>query len=408
MTTATANHLSVNRKTLVKALEDLVRVLPTSSAKPILQGIHLQAADGMLWLSATDLETSLLAYVPADEDLPCCVVPGRDLLQRVKAGRTAACNLELQDDQLLINGGLVQHELQTLPVAEYPPIKTRQQGKCVHIRGDKLRAAMEIALTPAARDPSRYAINGVLLEVKDGVRLVATDGRRLVSVEIAEADTSSEVQAILPMRFCRMLLKLVPKGCEDPIQLYVDERPPGKDETKQPSDLYAVGNSFLMHAPELEGKFPDYQSVVPRGGSKFLLDRGELLATLKEVSLACGSVQPGVHVRLQNEQTIISAGSDDGASSGSVRTRFLGGGDSLILTAFNPDYLLDVVQSVPGDQLMIEVQQNKPTGHGHVSHCPAVFCGWPERLVNWVLMPISTKMAETHDSLGSNGREQAA
>jgi DNA polymerase III sliding clamp (beta) subunit (PCNA family) len=128
------------------------------------------------------------------------------------------------------------------------------------------------------------------------------------------------------------------------------------------------------------------------------------------LSQGAGCPKPGVLVRLQDGQTVVSAQCEEnGTASGQVKTRYLGGGDSLIITGFNPDYLLEIVESIPTEQLIVEVQQNKPTARkDQVAHCPAVFCGWSERQIVWALMPVSTGTAEGRESLGSNYREEAA
>ena len=152
---------------------------------------------------------------------------------------------------------------------------------------------------------------------------------------------------------------------------------------KTPSDVWAVGESWVLHSLELDGHFPSWREVIPRNESKFLLDRQELLGVLREVSTAAGETSKGVHLRLGSDKAVLSCRSETGGeSSGQANCRFLGGGDSLILTGFNPAFLEDVLSTLAGKSVCIEAKQNTPA-RDQVHHYPAVFYDWsrPEHSV---------------------------
>src|SRR4051794_3395054 len=87
MNTATASTIKVDRKQLVKALDQIKRVVPTRFGKPILRCVRIQAEKGRIRLAATDLETSVNISLWGDGELPECVVGCQDLLDRVKSGK---------------------------------------------------------------------------------------------------------------------------------------------------------------------------------------------------------------------------------------------------------------------------------------------------------------------------------
>ena len=137
-----------------------------------------------------------------------------------------------------------------------------------------------------AREPTRYAVDGVLHESDDdGARLVATDGRRLVMVTLAPLERKFQGQAILPSRLASLITKLIDRKCEDHVYVCIKQHT-DKDGEKQPSDLFVAGRDWLLASQEHDGRFPQYRDVVPQSASRFVMDRGELLDTLDEVAIA--------------------------------------------------------------------------------------------------------------------------
>jgi len=407
MTITTEAKVTIERKSMVKALEKINRVLANRGSKPVLQHVRMDAADGRLWLAGTDLELSLTVHLPAEGEMPRCLVPCRELLQRVKTGSNPVCSIWQEDEHLIVNGGNAHHRLAIMTPDEYPNIPLQPEGRMLSLPTGSFRESLQTALVGVARENTRYAINGVLLEVKAGrMHMVATDGRRMVVIEIGRPEASAQDMAvILPARLCQMIVRLTEQYEPGTLKLYVKENQDAKGE-KSPSSLYVVGNGWVLHGMEIDGHFPCWRDVVPKNESKFMLDRQEFLTTVREVSTACASYSPGVQVRLAADQTTVTAKSaENGESSGQVTSRFLGGGDSLILTGFNPQFLEDVLKTLTGKNVLIEVKQNTPATNGDIHQYPAVFYDWADRRVKWVVMPVGIHAKASPESLGSNYRD---
>lgn len=404
MTTAIKIGVQVDRRTLVSALQKIVSVIPRASTKPVLQCVKIEANNGLVWLAASNLETSLVLTLPVNGELPQSVVPARDLLQRIKASKSPDCELWIEDDCLGVNGGTVEHRLPLMDLKEFPPVPMQSKGKAIVLPGDEFRQAATVALTGVARENTRYAINGVLLEVEGGARLVATDGRRLVVCELG-MPTEAGMSAILPSLMCQMVRKLIDKDDRNPVRIYIDEHTEA-DGKRGRSDLYVVGPGWVLHSMEVEGRFPAWRDVVPKGGSRFMLDRGELLAAVQEVSLSCISHGRGVHLRLASPGSTVSVETEGRESSGQVETKFLGGGDGVVVTGFNPEFLADALHTVDGPKVVFELKQNTLATSGKVSHHPPVISGFNSRRVQWVVMPVSTGVEPSRETLGSNFKDK--
>ena len=340
--------LEVSRAALVETLDRARHVVPARFPKPILTYMHLEASDNWLRVRATDGDLALFTQMPVEGELPACVVPFAELTRRLKASKHPVCALSLSasKEQLLLNGGRVEHALQTLPVDDFPPVSDAHVGQTVTIDAAELCAGLRVTGLAVAKDASRYAINGVLLESEaNGTRLVATDGRRLVVVGLRAVESKFTGRVILPGRMVQLIEKLTDKHTDYLVLSVARQKVENGEEV--PGQLFAAGPDWLLSTYEPEGHFPLYQDVTPRSHSKFALERTGLVELLSEVALASSDDSKMVRVDLSSQQARLSAASADvGESAAVLPAKFLGGGDAMIRTAFNPAYLLDALKSL--------------------------------------------------------------
>jgi DNA polymerase-3 subunit beta len=403
VSTTTCKPITVDRAALIHALDRAKLVCSGRSYKPILNCVHLEAVKGLLLVRATDLEVTALLQVPTDGTLPACAIPCGELYRRLKASKSPSCTLGLdaEADQLIINGGRVEHALQTLDSADFPVVPNELSGGTIEVNAEEFCHALGVAGVAVARETTRYALNGMLLESdQTGTRLVATDGRRLVMVELREAG-QLEVQTLLPQRFCKLIEKYTAKDTEF-LVLAVQTEKNDKGEP-QPSRLFAAGPDWLISTYEIEGDFPRYRDVVPKSHSKFAVDGRALRETLSEVALATSDVSRMVRTDLTTARVILSAESAGvGKSEASLPAEFLGGGDPEIHTAFNPAFLLDALKTLGSAEVVIDVDQNGLGCDGAVFAKPALLYARHEPVVRWVLMPVNRGLEATRPNLGSN------
>jgi DNA polymerase-3 subunit beta len=400
------NELRVDRRRLLEALQRVGRVIPNGAYRPILHGVRLEASDGALQIRATDLDVSLTAEVRAQGHLAACLVSAPELTRRLKAAKADTCSMQFQPKRqsLILNGGRVDHTLHTMDLAEFPHVADKPQGKAITLDGQQFKHGLVTALVGAANEPTRYAIQGVLLESDDdGVRLAATDGRRLVVVELEHADQEFKGQAILPARLVALVPKFIDRKSRDYVRVFVKEHP-ADDGNPQSSDLFVAGRDWLVQATEVDGRFPRHPDVVPATASKFVVDREAFIETLTEVSTSTSVEAKGVQVELAPDFIKLTARApEQGESTGKVDAVFAGGGDDRIVTGFNPPFLLDAFRTLSGDRAVIDIGQNMlDRTNNTVRGRPASVCSLDCSRVRWVIMPINTGWAASRETLGSN------
>jgi hypothetical protein len=116
-----------------------------------------------------------------------------------------------------------------------------------------------------------------------------------------------------------------------------------------------------------------------------------LVSTLKEVMLAAGDCSRGVAVSLRPRSMELSASAPEaGTANAKLPARFIGGGDCMIHTGFNPDFLMDAVKSIPGERIVLDVGQNGYGANNAVSGKPIILHGQEDLHVRWVVMPVNT------------------
>ena len=402
----TAAPLLADRKALLCALQRVGRVVPKNGCRPILQTVRLEASDGALRLSSTDLDVSLTTLVEVEGEIPACLVSCPELTRRTRAGKADVCSIGLnaKGGRLSLNGGTVEHSLPTMDLAEFPVVPDHSQGPHLTLDSQELRSALTTTLIGTAREPTRYAIDGVLLEADDnGARMAGTDGRRLAIVTLTPLEQEFHGGVILPARYATLITKLIDRKAEDHVRVSIQPHP-DEDGKMQPSDLFVAGPDWLLTSKEHEGIFPRYTDYVPCSASQFVIDRRAFLDTLDEVAIATNEEARGVQVDLRPRSVKLSAHAPGlGESSGTVRARFEGGGDSRIITGFNPGLLRDILKTLAGDQVVIDVGQNLLDRVSNtVRGRPALIHSATSQAVRWVLMPINTGLQASPETLGSN------
>ncbi len=405
--TMTNTEIQLDRRALVAALNRVKGAMPTRSNKTILECVRLQASGAVLHLSATDMDVAATTTVNCEGELSACVVRFRDILPRIKSSKAASCSLRFDEDRnvLVVNGGRVEHFVQTMAIEEFPIVVSRRAEQSIQIPSNTLQHALKICVTVSAREPSRYAINGVLLESDtEGTRCVATDGRRMGLVDLDGSVNEYEGSAILPLRFASLVAKFIDPKRDGNIDIFVDEEQAPDDEKSKPATIYACGSDWMLTSQSVEGNFPSHRDVIPPAGSKFVVSRTELTSLASEVSIAADSLNTSVLLRFAATSLGVSTSAPGcGESSGAIDAVFEGGGDEAIVVGVNPAYLLDAIKSLKSDEVVFDVRQNTLCQRTNsVRSSPLCLRERGSDSVTHVVMPVNLGLPPSLETLGRN------
>ncbi|MCA1798435.1 MAG: DNA polymerase III subunit beta [Xanthomonadaceae bacterium] len=331
-----------DRETLLKPIQAVVGVVERRQTMPILANMLLVANDKGLSVTATDLEVELVATVALDVQQPGEVtVPGRKLLDICRALPDGAkVSVAVDKGRVVIKSGRSRFTLSTLPATEFPSVDDIQAKQTTAIKQDVLAELIDRTHFAMAQQDVRYYLNGMLLELRDNaIRAVATDGHRLAMSE-AKASGEETTQVIVPRKGVLELHRLLGGESGDANISF------GANHLR-----VTLGGSRLT-TKLIDGRFPDYERVLPKGGDKDVIaDRQLLREALQRASILSNEKYRGVRLQLSKNLLKIQAHNPEQEEAEDEVEVEYGGAEMEI--GFNVNYLLDALGAITTDTARI-------------------------------------------------------
>ena len=361
--------LSAERESLLTPLQAVIGVVERRQTMPILANLLLVAKDGVLSVTATDLEVELVAVADVTVDSPGEVtVPGRKLLDICRAlPSDAEVSISQSGEKLNIKSGRSKFSLTTLPAAEFPTVDDINAGHSVTVAQSVLARLLEKTHFSMAQQDVRYFFNGVLLEVLDGiVRFVATNGQRLATSFVNKSVEGSH-QFIIPRKGVAELVRVLDEGSGELVTL---------NFTANHMQV-ELGNVRLI-SKLIDASYPDYARAIPSNGSKvFTADRQLLKEALSRTSILSNELNRNVRLKLHNGKLDMYANNpQQEEAEETVTVEYEGDGLEI---GFNVSYLIDALAAMKGDEV-------KMTFSDPGSACLLEDMGEPESL--YVISPM--------------------
>jgi len=337
--------LSISRDSLLKPLQAVIGVVERRQTMPILANVLLVAKNGGLTVTATDLEVELIADAEAEKvDVPGEItVPGRKLLDITRAlADKSKVELKLEGDRLVLKSGRSRFTLSTLPAAEFPLVDKIDATSRLRLPQKDVARLLDNTQFSMAQQDVRYYLNGLLLETnKKRVRAVATDGHRLAMSDLPiENQEVTAGQVIIPRKGVMELHRLLGDGAE--IELAI-----GSNHVRANLDGIRFTSKLI------DGRFPDYERVIPSGNTSTLTaDRDTLKAALQRAAILSNEKYRGVRLELAKDNLRIQANNPDQEEArDEIEVEYRG--ESMEI-GFNVTYLLDALAAVDSESVEID------------------------------------------------------
>ena len=334
----------IARDALLKPLQAVSGIVERRHTLPILANVLLEHRDGRLYVTATDLEMQITAHseLPGKE-AQAVTVAARKLQDLLRAlPDDATLNVDAGNNKMTVRAGRSRFNLQTLPAADYPRIGVGQdQVQQLSLPQRDLRGLIKAAEFAMAQQDIRYYLNGMLLVIDRGsLQAVATDGHRLSWASLAVDGEFTRQEVILPRKTVLELGKLLVDS-EDPVSI----------------DILANQVRFRFANVELvskvvDGKFPDYNRVIPVGHTKSItLDRTILLAALQRAAILANEKFRGVRLVLGPDHLkIICSNAEQEEAEEELEVAYKG---ETLDIGFNITYLLGVLQNIESAEVAL-------------------------------------------------------
>lgn len=338
-------NVSIQREALLKPLQTICGVVERRQTLPILSHVLLAFDGNTLTMTATDLEVEMVITVKAESGSAGeTTLPARkflDICRTLPEGVTIELNID--GDRAVIRAGRSRFTLSTLPAADFPNIDAVADSLTFSLKQADLKSLIDHTQFAMAQQDVRYYLNGLMLELTGTgqLRSVATDGHRLAMCEITLEDSGTEArQIILPRKGVVELAKLL-EDSDAEVTLEI-----GANHIR----INIAG--LLFTSKLIDGKFPDYNRVLPLNTDKFLKGERQLLSqALTRASILSNEKYRGVRLLLEkNALKVIANNPEQEEAEEQVEVNY--DADSLEI-GFNVNYLLDALNAIVSNDAQI-------------------------------------------------------
>ncbi|MCK9255124.1 MAG: DNA polymerase III subunit beta [Bacteroidales bacterium] len=347
----------VSSASLLGQLQLVSKVVVSKNALPILDNLLFDIKDSILTVTASDLETTIQTTI----ELTSCngegsiAIETKKLLEilRELPDQPLTFQINVEDQRIDItssngNFSMVGQIGDDFPVI--PSIKAEKE-KRFNIIPDVLYGGISSAIFATGDDELRPIMNGILVEFKnDKISFVATDAHKLVKYSRTELKTEEEVSFILPKKPASLLKGILPKAFSD-IELSFDDK----------NALFTFDNTKLI-CRLIEGTFPNYSTVIPQDNpNKLVVDRIELLSSLKRVSIFASQSSSLVGIEITGNTLEVSAKDTDYSVAGNetINCQYLG--DDMKI-GFKSNFLMEILNNISTTEVVFELSD--PTRAG--------------------------------------------
>lgn len=340
---------SAQRESLLEPLQHVVGAVERRQTSPVLGNVLIEAREEGLVLTATDSEIELRATSALIVDQTgATTVPARKLLEICRhLPEQARIEFEVGGDKVSLKAGRSRFTLATLPAAQFPVTDPLAGGQSITLPAAALHGCMKASAFSMAQQDVRFYLNGMLLEIgTDRLCCVATDGHRLAWSQIeTQASMDEPVRAIVPRKGVGELQRLLSGTGEDAtVDLHLT-----------PQQLQATVGSVRLTTRLIDGRFPDYNRVIPIDGNKeIVIDCQSLRQSLSRASVLSNEKYRGIRLSLAPGLLTISSNNPDQEEAiDELEIDYVGEPTEI---GFNVTYLLDVLGSLESENARIVVK----------------------------------------------------
>jgi len=337
--------LSIARDDILTPLQIISGVVERKQTMPVLSNILVIAEPEKVTLTGTNMEVELVCQLEnvSVSESGAITIPARKLADICRSLPSEAnIELALEGDKIHLRSGKSHFSLSTLPADQFPNIEDGQHDIAVSFSQKDFKTMLDSTAFAMAQQDVRYYLNGMLLELGNQyVRTVATDGHRLAMTTLdTDLSVDQEKQVIVPRKgvieFGRLL-----SDVDDEVVLSIGE-----------NHIYSQINNYKFTSKLIDGKFPDYNRVIPKGGDKILVaDREALKGMFARASILSHENIRGVQLHLSNNQLQVFANNPEHEQAEDCLDVIYEGDDLQI--GFNVSYLIDAMNVITDDSVKI-------------------------------------------------------
>ena len=326
------------KETLLKPLQVVIGIVERKQTLPILSNVLIEKEPGKIRFTATDLEiqiTTTIETKTSESELSSITVGGKKLQEILRIlPDQSKISIETKENKALIKANKSRFNLQSLPAQDFPRLNNQLiDAKKIVLHESLLKKLLLSVQYAMAQQDVRYYLNGVLLIIEGNkLKVVATDGHRLAfNAGIIEGSHEKQ-EIIMPRKAVVELCKLLTETNEN-VEI---------EFSTQQIKLNFSGISLITKV--IDGKFPDYERVIPKYNNHLSMDRVLVQQALQRAAILSNEKFRGVRfVLTENNLSIISSNSEHEEAQEEIEINYHG---EVIDIGFNVNYLMDGLNNI--------------------------------------------------------------
>jgi DNA polymerase-3 subunit beta len=368
--------LTIERAALMKALGHVQSAVERRNTIPILSNVLLSAERDRLTFSATDLDMEIIDAAFAQVDQPGQITaPAHtlyEIVRKLPEGADVSLSFTGEDPRLTVAAGRSRFNLPVLPAGDFPVMSSDGLSGRVAVDVNDLIRLIDKTRFAISTEETRYYLNGLYLHtVSDGgtqkLRAVATDGHRLALAEMAAPEGSAGAPGVIVPRKTIAEARRLLEDAGESVDLQVSAQ-----------KIRLDFNGAALTSKVIDGSFPDYSRVIPKGNDRLMLVDNKLFAqAVDRVATISAEKSRSVRMAIEPGRLILTVRNmEAGQAVEELEIDYSGEPFEL---SFNARYLLDV-----SDQIAAETVEFRFGGPND----PALVVDPVDADVQYVLMPL--------------------
>lgn len=347
---------NVSSTSLSNRLQTISRVQSSKNALPILDCILFELADGVLKMTASDSETTMITTVDVTdaEGEGKFAIGAKQLISSIKeiSEQPITFNVDSNTFAIEINYQNGKYNLIGQNGYEYPvPNRLSDTARSIAIDSQVMFNGISRSLFAAADDELRPQMNGVYFDMTtESITFVASDGHKLVRNRVFSAHADEPSAFILPKKPALLLKTVLPKAEGDAVVRFDD-----RNAEIQLTD-------YVISCRLIEGRYPNYNSVIPQDNPfRVTADRLAFISALRRVSVFAS--QSSALIKLHVESGTLTVSAQDLDFSTSAEEHLMCDYDGTAMSiGFNGPFLLDVLNSISCNDIVLELADPSRAG----------------------------------------------
>lgn len=335
--------LSIQREMLLRPLQHVCGVVERRQSLPILSNLLVEVTSEQASFTATDLEIEIVATtaLTGKTEAGKTTIPARKLLDICRSlADGSSVEINVQKERVTVRSGKSRFTLATLPASDYPNIDSISEPVRFSLPQKELKRLFDATQFAMAHQDVRYYLNGLMLELSQNLlRAVATDGHRLAYCEVAlELSMHETRQVIVPRKAILEMGRLL-SDTDQAVEMQLGQ-----------NHIQLSTGDVTLASKLIDGRYPDYQNVLPKGGDKRVsADRQLLRQALSRASVLSNEKYRSIRFQLMPDALKLHANNpEQEEAEEEIAVDYQG---QELEVGFNANYLLDALGAIPEDNV---------------------------------------------------------